>query len=399
MSLNLEHYARLSSELWPASDLIDAAPESIPKGTHREFGLTMRRGALTLFPLGSRRAAADAMLRWTDADRPADIAVRSLAWCAARAGLLRFMIQGRVGIRTASDPGTAQTLHEYLASSMGSQAVEISCAFGSPRPNQKPVVRIHSDDGRTLGFAKIGWNETTRTLIDHEADFLAASAGVPTRTFDLPRLIHRGRWNGHSIAITAPLMGGAAIRRHTSPGIAVIEEVAALGDPGTAPMVASSYRASVESRMQRMRPDASSTAREAIREVDRRWSQLPLRFGRWHGDWTPWNMATRGGHPIVWDWERTAPSVPVGFDLLHYAFHRRLASGRDDPDRCLIEAARSVAPSMRVIDVEGARLDATICLYVLEMHVRFGDATVDEGSEPPWIKGLLQRAMRMYPAR
>ena len=212
MSVTPEHYARLSSELWPASDLIRSAPEPALEGTHRQFGLTMRRGALTLFPLGSRRAAAEAMLRWTDADRPADIVVRSLAWGAARAGLLRFMTEGRVWIRTISDPGTAQTFHEYLASSIGSGPVEISCAFGSSRPNQKPVVRIHSVDGSTLGFAKIGWNETTRAMIEHEADFLAGSSNTPTRTFDLPRLIHRGAWNGHSVAITAPLMGRATIR-------------------------------------------------------------------------------------------------------------------------------------------------------------------------------------------
>ena len=148
--------------------------------------------------------------------------------------------------------------------------------------------------------------------------------------------------------------------------------------------------------MEHIRPDASFAAREAIREVDRRWSQLPFRFGRWHGDWTPWNMATREGRPIVWDWERTAPSVPVGFDLLHYAFHRSLASDRDDPARCLVEAARSVAPPMRALGVHGARLDATVCLYVLEMHVRFGDSTVEADSEPSWIRGLLRSVMQHY---
>lgn len=399
MPVITERYPRLSSELWSAGDLIDMAAEPAIPGTHREFGLTMRRGAMALFPLGNRRAAADAMLRWTDADGPADVALRSLAWCGARAGLLRFMTEDRVGIRTVSVPGAPQTLHEYLAGSIGSAAVEISCAFGSTRPNQKPVVRIHSNDGSTLGFAKIGWNETSRALIENEAGFLAASADTPTSTFDLPRVIHRGTWNGRSVSITTPLMGRAAFRRHAGPDVAVMEEIAALGDAGTASLAASSYRASLEPRLARMRPKASSTAREAIREIDRRWSQLPLRFGRWHGDWTPWNMTTRNGRPIVWDWERTAPSVPVGFDLLHYAFHRCLASGRVDPARCLIEAAGSVAPSLRAIDVEGSRFDATICLYVLEMHVRFGDATVDERSEPGWIKGLLKSAIQHYPVR
>ena len=193
--------------------------------------------------------------------------------------------------------------------------------------------------------------------------------------------------------------GKRRIHKARGPSIAVVEEVAALGDSGTASLAASSYRASLDARLERIRPSASFPAREAIRELDRRWSQLPFRFGRWHGDWTPWNMTTRDGHPIVWDWERTAPSVPVGFDLLHYAFHRSLASGRDDPARCLIESARSVAPSMRAIGVEGTHLDATICLYALEMHVRFGDATVDEGSEPRWIRGLLKRVIQSYPAR
>ena len=43
-----------------------------------------------------------------------------------------------------------------------------------------------------------------------------------------------------------------------------------------------------------------------------------LAFGAWHGDWTPWNMASTAGGLLVWDWERFATGVPVGFDALHY---------------------------------------------------------------------------------
>jgi hypothetical protein len=54
--------------------------------------------------------------------------------------------------------------------------------------------------------------------------------------------------------------------------------------------------------------------------------EVELEFGHWHGDWVPWNMAVHGGGLMMWDWENSAPGVPVGFDLAHQAFQTALST-------------------------------------------------------------------------
>ena len=255
MSVIPEHYARLSSELWPASDLIDAAPEPAPKGTHREFGLTMRRGALTLFPLGNRRAAADAMLRWTDADRPADIALRSLAWCAARAGLLRFMTEGRVRdqdrLRPWNRSDLARVSGELDRIRDGGDLVRLRVAPSEPEARREDPFgrrphpglredRMERDDAhadRARGRLPRRYPQTPRRV----ASTCRVSSTGEHGT-DIPSRSRRLSWEG-------PRSEGTRDQ-----SIAVIEEVAALGDSGTAPIAASSYRASLESRMRTHAP-------------------------------------------------------------------------------------------------------------------------------------------------
>lgn len=45
-----------------------------------------------------------------------------------------------------------------------------------------------------------------------------------------------------------------------------------------------------------------------------------LTFGSWHGDFTPWNMASvrRDGKISVWDWEQFQTGVPLGMDEIHF---------------------------------------------------------------------------------
>ena len=43
-------------------------------------------------------------------------------------------------------------------------------------------------------------------------------------------------------------------------------------------------------------------------------------FGAWHGDFGPWNMSRSKAGLSIWDWERSASLVPLGFDVLHFGF-------------------------------------------------------------------------------
>src|SRR5207253_3116256 len=73
-------------------------------------------------------------------------------------------------------------------------------------------------------------------------------------------------------------------------------------------------------------------------------AHVTLAFGAWHGDWQPYNMARVPGRPAqiaLWDWERFALGVPLGFDPLHYLLQALLHGRGVGPDiaaRFLTEA-------------------------------------------------------------
>lgn len=95
-----------------------------------------------------------------------------------------------------------------------------------------------------------------------------------------------------------------------------------------------------------------------------------VEFGHWHGDWVPWNLGVHAGRLVAWDWEHSAPDVPLGFDLAHDAFQRALVL-RGEPasaaaravdahlDRYGAELGLGPAPRRLVTDA-----------YLLEMWLR-----------------------------
>jgi hypothetical protein len=269
--------------------------------------------------------------------------------------------------------------------------VELSCAFGPTRPNQKPLLRVHAGDGSTLAFAKVGWNDITAALVDHEASFLERCSTMRTRTFTVPRVVHRGAWRGRTLSVTSPLVGRPALRR-PSPRADVLLEIAALDGRGAVDLSESSYRKSLEARASGLPAPSRRAVSEALARIDSRWPRHRLEVGRWHGDWTPWNMRTVGDRTLIWDWERTDAPVPVGFDMLHYVFQRLVATVRrpahEHFDRAIAIAARSLRP-LGTSDDDLAMIGQ---LYALEMYVRFNDPRIG-GAAPAWLRRSLPREL------
>src|SRR6185437_4064027 len=73
--------------------------------------------------------------------------------------------------------------------------------------------------GRVLAYAKVGWNELTRPLVAAEADALASFAARPDppRTFKVSRLLHALEWQGNTVTVVEPLVGGAPVSAFDPP--------------------------------------------------------------------------------------------------------------------------------------------------------------------------------------
>ena len=55
-----------------------------------------------------------------------------------------------------------------------------------------------------------------------------------------------------------------------------------------------------------------------IDAVVERMSGKRVRYGAYHGDFTPWNMFVEGGELFVFDWEYAGMSYPEGLDRYHF---------------------------------------------------------------------------------
>jgi hypothetical protein len=79
---------------------------------------------------------------------------------------------------------------------------------------------------------------------------------------------------------------------------------------------------------------------------------------------------TRAGL-LVWDWERFATGVPVGFDALHYWLQAAVVSSRCDPAAAAADCVARAPALLRPfgIDPDAARL--TALLYLCELSTRY----------------------------
>ena len=217
---------------------------------------------------------------------------------------------------------------------------------GGSGPYRKPVLQVFGSDGTPLGYVKVGWNDWAREAVRREAAALRACAQRPMR-LGVPEFLGLSDWRGLDLLITAPLPRG--IRRlgrgSGLPDAGVLREISELAPGFAGELAASPWWLGVRSRIQAgvVDPAARSALELAAERIERAHGRVPLRFGAWHGDLVPWNLARRGSRLYAWDWEGSTPDAPLGFDAVHYHFQVAfIAKGR-----LLAEAAATAAGSAR----------------------------------------------------
>ncbi len=316
-----------------------------------------------------RRAAAAAVRRYGEpGSRTARLATRSIGLAMA-SGLGSLLFRDRLRIQT---PPGASTIESYLRAELGHD-IRVSMYLGAARANRKPVLQLLSARGETLGFAKVGVNPLTSLLVRVERDALTRLAAAQLTSLVVPRVLHDGQWRGLDVLVLTALP--VWLRRRPLPGprlTAAIREVAAVAGLTRRPLVGSQYWQRLTGRLAAADDGADRAAlltelgKLAVRAADN-----VLTFGAWHGDWTPWNMASTSTGLLVWDWERFTPDVPVGFDALHLWLQGEVVSGRRQPlaaaSACVDRAAGLLAP-FNVTEPE-ARL--TSLLYLVELSTRY----------------------------
>ncbi|MGZ4508589.1 MAG: hypothetical protein ACXVX0_15195 [Blastococcus sp.] len=377
----LRHLRDVGRLLWPAPlELTIGGPAG--GDVHREYLLLPNgRRPRLLVPHG-RRAAAGA-LRGYGVGRGRSARWQAAALAAGMAtGVAPLFLRDRVRLVDGAGRGDAASIESHLAGVLGTEVL-LSMYLGAPRANRKPVLQVLAPDGRTLAYVKVGVDPLTSRLVRDEAAALATLATAGLQRSTIPAVLHTGRWNGLELLVQSPLpVAGQRSRPARDQVVAAQAEVAAVGGTPAGPLSLTPYWAALTDRIQTLPASpAADTLADLAGRIGKAFGDVSLRLGAWHGDWTPWNTALAGDRLLVWDWERFAPSVPVGYDALHWALQTDLVNRLADPAG---SAGRSVATAAAVLDpfgLTGEQSRATALAYLTELATRYlADRQVEAGA-------------------
>lgn len=316
--------------LWPGAD-IQVVSEGSPQGATRFVALPSDTHPRMLVP-DSRRASSSALMRFSSALGPGQVAAR--CWGAAAC---RTLGPARVGGSTIAVTGGTDTLLDHLGGILDAE-LSASLTIGEARVNRKPVLQLFDAAGRSVGFAKVGINDDTAGAIGHEAAALrlfdGSAAGI-----DLPRLIDLGSWRGHPVLLMTALLTGPPLPGDDrAPLDAMAAFSLALGHE-VAPLTA-------VPQWQRIRTATANERRLGLEELTARIETLAATLpdpvvGCWHGDWTPWNMCrARNGRLRLWDLERFERGAVHGIDAFHFCVNDSTRARGEQPE-AIIEGMRA----------------------------------------------------------
>ncbi|GAA1507904.1 hypothetical protein GCM10009827_022630 [Dactylosporangium maewongense] len=320
-----------------------------------------------LVPADDRRLAAAAVRRYAEPQSRMAKLKRDAVVAALRTGASSVLLRDRLRITPGAD-----TIDTYLRRALGTD-VRLSVHIGPARANRKPVLQLLTESGATMAFAKLGTSALTRTLVKAEGNALAAVSTAGLKALRVPDAIHIGQWGEHEVLVQSALPVWRPRVPLTAPRLAkAMGEVAACCGTRRGRLDDSGYWTRLRARLDAISGHAEGGAlRAAAERIARAAGGVQLTYGSWHGDWSPWNMASLADTILVWDWERFTPGVPIGYDALHHAL--QLDIGRSpSPDRCvndLIDAAPELLLPFGVVHRQA--VEVTTLLYLIDLATRY----------------------------
>jgi hypothetical protein len=220
-------------------------------------------------------------------------------------------------------------LSAFLAAELG-VPVCVSTRFGPRRANRKPVLQLLDGRGRCVAFVKVSIDAITRELVRAETAALRSLAGLDLAPVRLPAVRYAGRWHDgaellvvEALPVWQPETANEKVKKATR--LSAMRAVARAGGTHSTPPGQSAYLAALAARIDRLGDHPCVQALRGAVDTARA-SERPIAFGAWHGDWNGGNMAVRDGQVLLWDWERYATGVPIGFDALHFELQRAVSA-------------------------------------------------------------------------
>ncbi len=339
-----------------------------PPGPDRRYLLLRGRLKVSAFlPADAPTAAARSLLRRTDETRMIPLVGRAVLATGLRSRLLPLAIRERATLPGVGDASLARAIADLL----GLEDLIVAGALGPVRPNLKPVLQIFGPDGGTVAFVKVGWNDLTRELVEHEHATLASiTARDPLR---LPRALGLLRHGESCALVLSPLPLWRLGRRPRSwPDARTVRTIAESAGPIRHELLSTS---TYWNELSDLADDHALPHRESfVRGLDivaAGLAEAPIRFGASHGDFSPWNTLRSRGTIAVWDWERFRADAPVGLDLVHYVTQMRARRPIDAMPEVAAGDFADVVPGLTALGVDARGIDAFVTMYYLDLLARY----------------------------
>lgn len=364
--------------LWPGAQLqlgtIGGATNTL--GTF--VALPSRASPSVLLPVRSRRVTA-AVLRAHRAPRTARQRVSQPVMVAfARLGAARLLPRK---LTVSAAPGrSTESIQAHLGEILGRHVV-VGVHLGPPRANRKPIVQVVDEAGTTHAFTKVGFDDLTRELVQAEGRALSSLQSHAFSYLTVPRVVHIGQWQGKELLVLAPV--GTRNTGAAQPNLLQLAMVELSTSDGCTrrELISSAYWQGLRSRIQALAGPQSRALLEAVATIEGTSAGLEVDLGAWHGDWTPWNMALRDDRAVLWDWERFASGVPVGFDALHFELQSTIRQGQLSPRDAVPHLGRRAGELLAPFGVRGPQTLAVTVTYLLEIGARYlHDQQAEAGS-------------------
>ena len=291
----------------------------------------------------------------------------------SRSGLASGLGGTLLGVRVrVTAPPEAESIESYLKSVL-SPDIRVSIRLGPARANRKPVLQLHTTSGEAVGFVKVGFNPLTRDLVRAEAVSLAWLERAGLAGISVPRVLHHGQWHGMDVLVLSGLPVWQRRRALSAAQLsAAMDTVARVGGLQEGALASEAYLHQLRERLETADPGPErSELLQALDTIDATGLCPGLTFGAWHGDWSPWNMASTTSGLLVWDWERFACGVPRGFDALHYWLQSEVGPRHRDPLAAATDCAGQAPALLAPFGIDPARARLTAAMYLADVATRY----------------------------
>jgi thymidylate kinase len=364
----------LTGVLCPDARQTDSRPApSRPRG-QAYWQLSLADGRGFLFPLLPPRTAA-AALQLYSAQRHNGRAAKSCLAAGLAAGLIQPLLP-----RPRRELGGARGeafLLDRLEEVLGRRDLSFAISLGTPGPHRKPVVQVLEGSGRTLAYAKIGWDEATCELVSNEAEVLRGMEGKELQSLFMPTLLHLEPWRGRLVCLQSPPPPKARqAGRYLDLGyFEALQELAGLGFRRLR-LAESMFWKSLSRWTERVMGGVPGSNLGALLEqVPHRLRDEELPFHLSHGDFVPWNALVVDGRPFLFDWEYAREQWLPGYDLFHFLFQTRLLLAKEPPARIFREVWEQVTclEAIRAywqrLGIQERNIGPLMLLYLLDRAV------------------------------